>query len=142
MLKLNAQNDNLGIYSITIYEYQGNGAVNIDKYGNTNFNEQLNLKKLNTKINQFLDKKKYQKRDSNNNPPPPVSITEKGKKSTYISIILERDFINEENYRNKTTYLKEYHNIEIGFNDYDILELFNKKDKEKILRFLNTKNSN
>ena len=128
-----------GIHSIVIFEFKGNGIIKIDSNGETNFGEKIDLKKLNKKIEKFLVFADYKKSEPNNNPPPPVSKPNEGTKNTYITIILEEDFLKDKDYANKTKYAKEYKNVEQEFTQYEILNLLSKNDKEKILKNLQKK---
>lgn len=73
--------------------------------------------------------------ESNNNPPPPVSKSIDGTKNTYITVVLEKD----KEFANKTQFTKGYINIEMEFNQYDILNLLSESDKEKIMKQLHKK---
>ncbi|MBW7674228.1 hypothetical protein [Chryseobacterium chendengshani] len=127
------------IHSIVIYEFKGNGIIKIDRNGETNFGEKIDLKKLNKKIEKFLVSADYKKSEPHNNPPPPVSKPNEGTKNTYITIILEEDFLKDKDYANKTKYTKEYKSVEQEFTEYDILNLLSKDDKEKIIKNLQKK---
>ncbi len=61
-----------GIHSMVIFEFKGNGIVKIDRHGETNSGEKVDLKNLNEKIERFLIADGYKKSEPNNNPPSPV----------------------------------------------------------------------
>ena len=128
-----------GIHSIVIFEFKGNGIIKIDGSGETNFGEKVDLKKLNKKILKFLVSDEYKKSDANNNPPPPVSKPNEGTKNTYITVILQNDFLKDKDYANKTKFTKEYKSVQKEFNQYEILNLLSLDDKEKILKNLQKK---
>ncbi len=52
---------------------------------------------------------------------------------------MERDYLKDKDFANRTRFIKEYKNVEQDFNQYEILNFFPESDKEKILNTLQKK---
>ena len=121
-----------GIYEIMIYEHGGKFSIIIDENGNTNRGFKVDLTKLNQNIEKHLVSKNYFKKEAHNNPPAEAAKHEKGKKVTYVHVILKKDYYTETTFRTKTTYSFSYRQVDLNFCNYDILKLLKKSDATRI----------
>lgn len=142
-----AQKNTKDFYEVSFFKWVKNGEQDekiifkIDSLGNVIVKnkltgQKLNIKSFNNAIHKFVNLEKLTKIPGNDEPPGMALIPERDKQSIHINIIFLKDYYNEKELFNKTTYSWQKTGLDKDEDKYLLYKYLDKADKEILKNIL------